>query len=100
MGATSVGPIARRKILVASLRTLPMITTSRLLLRPFRISDAPKLFVMSREDGLRRWLPDQVYRDQQHAEQVARALMAHTANLQHQACTRMSSVSSTRTRAS
>jgi RimJ/RimL family protein N-acetyltransferase len=35
---------------------------------------------MSREDGMRRWIPDQVYRDEQHAEQVARALMAYTAN--------------------
>ncbi|NVB80889.1 MAG: GNAT family N-acetyltransferase [Kofleriaceae bacterium] len=56
-----------------------MISTSRLLLRPFTVSDAPKLFVMSIEEGMRRWIPDQVYRDEQHAEQVARALMAFTA---------------------
>lgn len=57
-----------------------MITTSRLLLRPFTVSDAPKLLVMSHEDGLRRWIPDQVYRDLPHAEQVVCALVAHTAN--------------------
>jgi RimJ/RimL family protein N-acetyltransferase len=55
-----------------------MITTSRLLLRPFLPSDVPKLYAMSIEDSLRRWIPDQVYRDEQHAEQVARALIACT----------------------
>jgi len=55
-----------------------MISTSRLILRTFTLSDVPKLFVMSAEAGMRRWIPDQVYRDEQHAEQVARALMAYT----------------------
>ena len=56
-----------------------MILTSRLLLRPFTLADAPKLLVMSGEAGMRRWIPDQVYRDQEHAEAVVRALTAHTA---------------------
>lgn len=56
-----------------------MISTSRVTLRPFMLDDVPKLFAMSLEDGIRRWLPDQVYRDEQHAEQVIRALMVHTA---------------------
>ncbi len=55
-----------------------MLSTSRLILRPFMLADVPKLFVMSAEQGMRRWIPDQVYRDEQHAEQVARALMAYT----------------------
>lgn len=55
-----------------------MISTSRLLLRPFTLADVPKLFVMSTEEGMRRWIPDQVYRDEQHAAQVAHALMADT----------------------
>lgn len=55
-----------------------MIPTSRLLLRPFSPADVPKLLVMSHEDGLRRWIPDQVYRDEHHAEQVCRALIAYT----------------------
>ena len=55
-----------------------MISTARLFLRPFSLSDVPKLFAMSVEDGMRRWIPDQVYRDEHHAEQVARALMAFT----------------------
>ena len=55
-----------------------MISTARLLLRPFSEADVPKVFVMSREDGMRRWIPDQVYRDEAEAEQVVRALMAYT----------------------
>lgn len=55
-----------------------MISTARLRLRPFSLTDVPKLFAMSVEDGMRRWIPDQVYRDEQHAEQVARALIAFT----------------------
>lgn len=55
-----------------------MIETARLRLRPFVIGDAPKLFAMSIEDGMRRWIPDQVYRDDAHAEQVARALIGLT----------------------
>lgn len=55
-----------------------MIVTRRILLRPFVPADAPKLLVMSNEAGLRRWIPDQVYRDREHAEQVARALASFT----------------------
>src|ERR1044072_2897088 len=58
-----------------------MIRTPRLLLRPFTLADTPKIFAMSREDGLRRWIPDQVYRDELHAEDVLRALMVHTSNV-------------------
>jgi [ribosomal protein S5]-alanine N-acetyltransferase len=56
-----------------------VIATARLLLRPFSRTDVPKVFAMSGEDGIRRWLPDQTYRDESHAEHVLRALMAHTA---------------------
>ncbi len=55
-----------------------MISTSRLLLRPFSLDDVPKIFAMSREEGMQRWIPDQVYRDEQHAEAVLRALIACT----------------------
>lgn len=57
-----------------------MIHTARLVLRPFVVDDVPKVFAMGDEAGMRRWIPDQVYRDAAHAEQVVRALMAHTAN--------------------
>jgi [ribosomal protein S5]-alanine N-acetyltransferase len=55
-----------------------MISTSRLLLRSFSLDDVPKIFAMSLEEGMRRWIPDQVYRDEQHAEAVLRALIACT----------------------
>jgi RimJ/RimL family protein N-acetyltransferase len=55
-----------------------VITTSRLLLRPFTLADTPKIFAMSQEAGMRRWIPDQVYRDEEHAELVLRALIAFT----------------------
>jgi RimJ/RimL family protein N-acetyltransferase len=55
-----------------------MLSTQRVVLRPFVLADAAKLFAMSVEAGMRRWIPDQVYRDEQHAEQVARALIAFT----------------------
>lgn len=54
------------------------ISTSRLLLRPFVLDDVGKVFAMSLEAGMRQWIPDQVYRDEQHAEQVLRALIAFT----------------------
>lgn len=55
-----------------------MITTPRLLLRPFVANDARKAFEMSREEGIARWIPDQVYRDEHHAWEVLRDLMAYT----------------------
>lgn len=55
-----------------------MITTARLSLRPFTLADTAKSFAMSQEAGLRRWIPDQVYRDEAHAEQVLRALIGFT----------------------
>jgi ribosomal-protein-alanine N-acetyltransferase len=55
-----------------------MISTPRLWLRPLSLDDVPKLFAMSGEDGMRRWIPDQVYRDEEHAAQVVRALVEHT----------------------
>ncbi len=55
-----------------------MLSSSRLILRPFSLADVPKVFVMSGEGGMRRWIPDQVYRSEDHAAQVVRALMAFT----------------------
>ena len=53
-----------------------MITTARLVLRHFTLADVPALYAMSREPLLGRWIPDQVYRDEAHAEEVARLLMS------------------------
>jgi len=52
-----------------------VITTARLVLRPLTLADVPALYAMSREPLLGRWIPDQVYRDEAHAEDVARLLI-------------------------
>ena len=52
------------------------ITASSLSLRIFVPEDAPKVFAMSQEFGVRAWLPDQVYEDEQSALEVLRYLIA------------------------
>lgn len=52
--------------------TLP-IHTQRTVLRLFELDDAPKAFAMSQEPGMRTWIPDQVYAD----EEAARAVLRH-----------------------
>jgi len=54
---------------------LPIVTTS-LTLRTFVPEDAPKVFAMSQENGIRTWLPDQVYEDAETALEVLRHLIA------------------------
>lgn len=51
------------------------INGNRVFLRKFAISDAPKVFQMSLEKGMRQWIPDQVYADLQEAESVLNFLM-------------------------
>jgi len=41
--------------------------TATLTLRRFVPGDAAKVFAMSREDGIRTWIPDQVYADEAEA---------------------------------
>ncbi len=55
-----------------------MIATARLVLRPFVLADVPAIFALSLEDGMRRWIPDQVYADEAEADRVLRALIAFT----------------------
>lgn len=47
------------------------IHTQRLLLRPFSLEDAQALYVLSREETLRRRMPDQVYDSVKEAGEVA-----------------------------
>lgn len=56
---------------------LPNLETALLRLRPFTPGDAPKLFAMSQETGMRKWLPSQVYRDEAHAAAVLASLVSH-----------------------
>jgi RimJ/RimL family protein N-acetyltransferase len=56
-------------------RQLPFATES-LTLRALVPQDAPKVFQMSQEDGMRTWLPSQVYRDEAHAASVLAFLIS------------------------
>ncbi len=53
----------------------PEIVVPTLRLRGFVPGDAAKMVRMSREQGIRRWIPDQVYADETHARQVLVALI-------------------------
>jgi len=46
------------------------------ILRRFTEADAPALFALSQEAGIRAWIPDQVYDDEAHALRVAQYLIA------------------------
>lgn len=52
-----------------------MIETERLLLRHLTSDDVGKVFRMSREEGIRRWIPDQVYRDEEESATVIKSLI-------------------------
>ena len=54
----------------------PELETERLVLRPFTLDDLGPVFAMSREAGMRRWLPDQVYADLFAARAVLDRLIA------------------------
>lgn len=54
----------------------PPIETPSLTLRSFVSEDARKVFYMSQEEGMRTWLPSQVYRDEPHAASVLAFLIS------------------------
>jgi ribosomal-protein-alanine N-acetyltransferase len=56
--------------------TTPPVRTRLLILRRLVPEDAHKVFVMSREPGIQRWLPDQVYVKEAAALDVLRYLIA------------------------
>ena len=51
------------------------IMSRTVTLRYFVPEDAPKVFVMSQESGMRTWLPDQVYESEARAVEVLRDLI-------------------------
>ncbi len=59
-----------------------VIHTPSLILRAFAIGDLPKVFQMSRESGMRKWIPDQVYRSERHTAEVLEHLMAQFSDQQ------------------
>ena len=55
-------------------RFVPVHTPS-LILREFVIEDVPTVFQMSLESGMRRWIPDQVHRSEDHTTEVLEYLI-------------------------
>jgi len=51
------------------------IVSASLTLRAFVPGDAPKVYAMSLESGMREWLPDQVYESEQQALEVLEYLI-------------------------
>lgn len=56
--------------------TMLPIETPSLKLRSIVPEDSAKVFQMSREQGMRTWLPSQVYRDEAHAASVLAFLIS------------------------
>jgi len=52
------------------------LETQSLVLRPFTRSDSRKMYELSQEDGMKRWIPSQVYRDEAHAASVLEFLIS------------------------
>lgn len=46
------------------------IQTESLILRHFILDDSFKVFKMSQESGMKKWIPDQVYKNEQQAREV------------------------------
>lgn len=57
-----------------------MIATTSLTLRPFTPADTSQVFAMSQQAGLRAWIPDQVYADEDEAARVLRHLIDQYGN--------------------
>ena len=51
------------------------INTQRLLLRKFTNKDVDKIYLMSLEEGMKEFIPDQVYGNEEEAKQVVEYLM-------------------------
>jgi len=54
-----------------------VVRTARLHLCPFTVEDTAKVFAMSREAGMGRWIPNQVYANEQVAREVLDFLIGH-----------------------
>ncbi|MGP3777842.1 GNAT family N-acetyltransferase [Halanaerobium saccharolyticum] len=47
-----------------------ILTSKRLNLRLFKKSDLEKIYQMSQEEGIKKWLPDQYYQNKEEAAEV------------------------------
>jgi [ribosomal protein S5]-alanine N-acetyltransferase len=54
----------------------PVVCTEALFLRHRRLDDTAPIFRLSREQGMRAWLPDQVYADEAEAVRVLRFMIS------------------------
>jgi len=52
------------------------IDSKRLLLRHFTIADSPKVYQMSLEEGMKNWIPDQVYINEDETREVLEFLIS------------------------
>ena len=62
-------------------RFVPVHTPS-LILRELALEDVPKVFQMSLESCMRRWLPDQVFRSEDHTTEVLEYLIGQYNDLE------------------
>ncbi|TDX49154.1 GNAT family N-acetyltransferase [Orenia marismortui] len=53
-----------------------LIETERLAIRHLSVEDVPKIFLMSQEEGMKKWLPDQVYENEEVAHEVVEFLIS------------------------
>jgi len=53
----------------------PQIVSHSICLRMFCLNDVEKVFQMSVEKGIQEWIPDQVYKDQNHTREVLQFLI-------------------------
>lgn len=53
-----------------------MIETENLILRPFTPADSKKVYEMSLENGIKKWIPDQVYKNENEAREVLEFLIS------------------------
>ncbi len=56
------------------------IESNNIYLRPFALDDADKIFRMSRENSMEKWLPDQVYESVEHAAEILDFLIRQCRN--------------------
>lgn len=52
------------------------ISGKRVFLRKFALTDTAKIFQMSIEEGMKHWIPDQVYQDENEAKEVLEFLIS------------------------
>ncbi|MTI67653.1 MAG: GNAT family N-acetyltransferase [Firmicutes bacterium] len=52
------------------------IETENLILRPFNMEDVSDVFILSQEESIHKWIPDQVYKDKHETKEVLNFLLA------------------------